>query len=114
MKIFKNQSKTGEGFYYSTTFYDKAQDGTESKKYVNINFQRGLEPSDNLDGEFVFKAADGQEYDVMLKAFTKQDGTVEPKFFFWKKGFKSEEGSSNNFGGNASFETQEMDDDLPF
>lgn len=112
MKIWKNESKFRSGFYYTTNFYDKTMDGEELRRTVNIDFQKGLEPDDNLEGDLYFRTNDGKEYLVLCKAFKKNDGTIEPKFFFWTK--EQSEMNRNSNDSIQSFDDEANDDDLPF
>lgn len=109
MKIFKNESQNGGFPYYSTSFYSKTTEGEELRKKVFVYFAKGCEPTDTIDGTFVFKTNDGEEYDVILSAYKSKQDNIEPKFIL----YKNNDNRNNSFNYNNN-DDEINDDDLPF
>lgn len=112
MKIFKGQ------YGFSTSAFSKnAEDGTENKLYINVQFKKGTEPigKETIEGKLFFRNNEGEERECFLSSYKKKDGTVSPKLIIMEPGYKH----IGNFKTSNKEQTIKEpilidDDELPF
>lgn len=73
MKIFKGK------YNWSTSAHSKNQDGSENKCYLDVQFKKGTEPSEDIEGDLIFRDELGAERKCFLSSYLKKDGTIVPK-----------------------------------
>ena len=73
MKIFKGK------YGFSISANSKNQDGTENKCYLDVQFKKGYEPLNDLEGNLIFEEKTGARRNCFLSSYRKKDGTVIPK-----------------------------------
>ena len=74
MKIYKGQ------YGFSTSAFGKNQTTGETiKHYVNVQFKKGTEPEDAIEGNLFFEDRNGNKRPCFLTSYFKKDGTTETK-----------------------------------
>ena len=80
MKIFK--SKYG----WSTTAHSNTQSGEKIRNFVDCQFKKGEEPiGEEIEGELIFRGADGVERDCFFSSYLKQGEPVAKLVLIHKK-----------------------------
>lgn len=102
MKIYKGQ------YGYSTSAHSKNKDGSTIKYYINVNFKKGTEPGDVLEGNLIFKDKLGNERPCFLTSYLSSKNEVMPKLVIM--GGDGEQ--TKMFGSSPKLNGEDID--LPF
>lgn len=112
MKIFKSQ------YGWSTSAHSKNKDGSENKVYVDVQFPREEEPTEeSIEGKLIFKAKDGKETECFLSSYKKKDGSTPIKIVMLREPRQIQQsltGTDRDVLGHIDNNIHIESDELPF
>ena len=107
MKLFKGK------YGFSVSAHSKNQDGSENKCYIDVQFKKGYEPLDSLEGELIFVEKTGARHNCFLSSYNSKEG-VKPKLVVMPETeIYVEKNVQTSLTGNDRDVTGHLDKDIP-